>query len=186
MRSIELEFEYFILIYFENDYMYKSTNIETIEELAENDLDLVYGVKTVRGERLAFYLEREHDGTYVQARGNDFRCIALVYLLRDFQPLVNVDLPGRLDRIRKCRLDVFEYYIFSVTEKRVTKIYKTSDRQVLDTCRGLVWGVVNEFGRDRAYLLNVPKGGWPTIKQIKLNSIGVDYLKASYGTIMEF
>lgn len=172
------------------DYIFKSTNIESIEELCNDDLDIIYGVKTVCGERVAYYLHREIDGSYETKDDNDtFKCAAVVYLLRDFQPLVDLDRPGMFDRIKKCRLDIFDYYIVCSLEVPY-RLLKTNDKGSLLSYRKggkSVWGVVTEFGRERAYLLNIrvnePVDYWSTIKHCKFNNIGVDYLEAIHGKI---
>lgn len=188
-----MDYEYFLMIDAFSDYMFKSTNIESIAELCSDDMDVVYGVKTVRGERMAYYLHRELDGTYVTKDDvGTFKSTVVVYLLRVFQPLVDLDRPGMLDRIKKCKLDIFDYYILFDNKGVIPKLFKTKDKCNLVACRKkkmYVFGVVTEFGRERAYLLNIrtnePAGSWPTIKHTKFNSLGVDYLEEVHGTITE-
>lgn len=187
-----MEYEYFLMIDAFQDYMFKSTSIEKFEELCNDDLDIVYGVKAVNGARLAFYLHRELDGSYETKDDNDnFKSVGVVYLLRDFQPLVDLDRPGMFERIKKSRLDIFDYYLL-YDPKMNDRFYKTNDKRSLVAHRRngkLIWGVVTEFGRERAYQLyigkNEPVDYWPTIRHTKFNSIGVDYIEAVHGKIME-
>lgn len=188
MNRTKMDYEYYLMIDAFQDYMFKSTNIEKIEELCSDDLDIVYGVKSVNGARLAFCLHREPDGTYETNRFNTFKSCGVVYLLRDFQPLVDLDRPGMFERIKKSRLDIFDYYIVHDGRWHSHKLLKTKEKSALRPYvlrNEPVWGVVNEFGHDRAYCLDVPEEGWPTIVNWRFNSVGVDYLESIHGKIME-
>lgn len=192
MNRNSMDFEYFLMIDAFQDYMFKSTNIEKIEELCNDDLDIVYGVKTVNEVRMAFYLHREIDGSYETKDDNDtFKCVGVVYLLRDFQPLVDLDRPGMFERIKKSRLDIFDYYLF-YNPKKHDRFFRTYDKRSLVALRKdgyLIWGVVTEFGAERAYQLyiskNEPVDYWPTIRHTKFNSLSIDYIEAVHGKIMQ-
>lgn len=192
MNRANMDYEYYLMIETFQDYMFKSTSIEKIEELCNDDLDIVYGVKTVNGGRLAFYLHREMDGSYANKDDNEtFKSVSVVYLLRDYQPLVDLDRPGMFERIKKNRLDIFDYYLL-YDPKKNDRFYKTNYKWSLVAHRKdgkLIFGVVTEFGRERAYQLyiskNEPVDYWPTIKRTKFNSLSVDYIEAVHGKIME-
>lgn len=189
MKKINTEYAYFLMIDAFQDYMFKSTNIEKFEELCNDDLDLVYGVKAVNGARLAFYLHQAPDGSYETQDDKDtFKSANLVYLLRDFQPLVDLDRPGMFERVKKSRLDIFDYYIVRDGSMHSHKLLKTKEKSALLVYvkkNEPVWGVVKEFGHDRAYCLDVPEEGWPTIVNWRFDSVGVDYLESIHGEIKE-